>query len=345
MCIRDRVKNLPLDDKRRIDAEYKHALAMKEEVKKQMEFSKKEIKLAKAERDQLGDDIEARKKMEARMTEIGRELKRYGIDKTDAPAMTGDYGEDRRAVREYYKDVLSNKKHHGPAMKLLKEREELLGKMREQGPRPLMEQKYADAEARVDALNKREQYRENQERETGTAAMERRTLEKPLERQDQPAPSQNAADNETEASRPNTDRLDQAMIAVQEGKEREMDSYATVSLADSKGMENGQFFSAKDKLGNNQYVGIDKDGHAFRLTEFHNLNPDGKTAKGQFLRIEVEENHPLYKALNSESIKERIAAQQQFYKEFKQSCADNEITSVKASRTVGSAGRSSGVER
>lgn len=62
------------------------------------------------------------------MTEIGRELKRYGIDKTDAPAMTGDYGEDRRAVREYYKDVLSNKKHHGPAMKLLKEREELLGK-------------------------------------------------------------------------------------------------------------------------------------------------------------------------------------------------------------------------
>lgn len=74
--------------------------------------------------------------------------------------MTGDYGEDRRAVREYYKDVLSNKKHHGPAMKLLKEREELLGKMREQGPRPLMEQKYADAEARVDALNKREQYRE-----------------------------------------------------------------------------------------------------------------------------------------------------------------------------------------
>ena len=341
----DEVKNLPLDDKRRIDAEYKHALAMKEEVKKQMEFSKKEIKLAKAERDQLGDDIEARKKMEARMTEIGRELKRYGIDKTDAPAMTGDYGEDRRAVREYYKDVLSNKKHHGPAMKLLKEREELLGKMREQGPRPLMEQKYADAEARVDALNKREQYRENQERETGTAAMERRTLEKPLERQDQPAPSQNAADNETEASRPNTDRLDQAMIAVQEGKEREMDSYATVSLADSKGMENGQFFSAKDKLGNNQYVGIDKDGHAFRLTEFHNLNPDGKTAKGQFLRIEVEENHPLYKALNSESIKERIAAQQQFYKEFKQSCADNEITSVKASRTVGSAGRSSGVER
>lgn len=84
--------------------------------------------MAKAERDQLGDDIEARKKMEARMTEIGRELKRYGIDKTDAPAMTGDYGEDRRAVREYYKDVLSNKKHHGPAMKLLKEREELLGK-------------------------------------------------------------------------------------------------------------------------------------------------------------------------------------------------------------------------
>lgn len=341
----DEVKDLPLDDKRRIDAEYKHALAMKEEVKKQMEFSKKEIKLAKAERDQLGDDIEARKKMEARMTEIGRELKRYGIDKTDAPAMTGDYGEDRRAVREYYKDVLSNKKHHGPAMKLLKEREELLGKMREQGPLPLMEQKYADAEARVDVLNKREQYRENQERETGTAAMERRTLEKPLERQDQPAPSQNAADNETEASRPNTDRLDQAMIAVQEGKEREMDSYATVSLADSKGMENGQFFSAKDKLGNNQYVGVDKDGHAFRLTEFHNLNPDGKTAKGQFLRIEVEENHPLYKALNSESIKERIAAQQQFYKEFKQSCADNEITSVKASRTAGSAGRSSGVER
>lgn len=47
---------------------------MKEEVKKQMEFSKKEIKLAKAERDQLGDDIEARKKMEARVTEIGREL-------------------------------------------------------------------------------------------------------------------------------------------------------------------------------------------------------------------------------------------------------------------------------
>lgn len=341
----DEVKDLPLDNKRRIDAEYKHALAMKEEVKKQMEFSKKEIKLAKAERDQLGDDIEARKKMEARVTEIGRELKRYGIDKTDAPAMTGDYGEDRRAVREYYKDVLSNKKHHGPAMKLLKEREELLGKMREQGPRPLMEQKYADAEARVDALNKREQYRENQERETGTAAMERRTLENPLERQDQPAPTQNAADSEKEAHGSNTDRLDQAMIAVQEGKEREMDSYATVSLADSKGMENGQFFSAKDKLGNNQYVGVDKDGHAFRLTEFHNLNPDGKTANGQFLRIEVEENHPLYKALNSGSIKERIAAQQQFYKEFKQSCADNEITSVKTSRTAGSADRSLGVER
>ena len=40
--------------------------------------------------------------MEARVTEIGRELKRYGIDKTDAPVMTGDYGEDRHAVREYY---------------------------------------------------------------------------------------------------------------------------------------------------------------------------------------------------------------------------------------------------
>lgn len=169
----DEVKNLPLDDKRRIDAEYKHALAMKEEVKKQMEFSKKEIKLAKAERDQLGNDIEARKKMEARMTEIGRELKRYGIDKTDAPAMTGDYGEDRRAVREYYKEVLSNRKHHASAVKLLREREELFGKMKEQGPRPLMEQKYADAEARVDALNKREQYRENQERETRTTAMDR----------------------------------------------------------------------------------------------------------------------------------------------------------------------------
>lgn len=55
---------------------------MKEEVKKQMEFSKKEIKLAKAERDQLGDDIEARKKMEAARDRNRRELKRYGIDKT-----------------------------------------------------------------------------------------------------------------------------------------------------------------------------------------------------------------------------------------------------------------------
>lgn len=50
----DEVKNLPLDDKRRIDAEYKHALAMKEEVKKQMEFSKKRLNWPKPSEISLG---------------------------------------------------------------------------------------------------------------------------------------------------------------------------------------------------------------------------------------------------------------------------------------------------
>ena len=168
----DELKSLPLTDSKRVEAEFKHAEAMKDEVKKQMEFSKKEIKLAKAERDNLGDIIEDRKKMEMRMSEVNKDLARYGLDPTKAPKMTGDYAEDRRAAREYYKEALSNKKHQKEVIKLLKEREELYNKMKAQGPRPLMEQRYAEMETKIDDLSRREQYRLNQEKEVGASQSE-----------------------------------------------------------------------------------------------------------------------------------------------------------------------------
>ena len=160
-------KNLPLTDAKRVEAEFKHAEAMRDEVKKQMEFSKKEIKLAKAERDQLGDIIEDHKKMEMQMTKVNQDLARYGLDPTKAPKMTGDYGEDRRAAKEYYKEALSNQKNIKKVMELLKEREELYNKMKAQGPRPILEQRYAEMDKKVDELSRREQYRQNQEKEVG----------------------------------------------------------------------------------------------------------------------------------------------------------------------------------
>ena len=168
----DELKSLPLTDSKRVEAEFKHAEAMKDEVKKQMEFSKKEIKLAKAERDNLGDIIEDRKKMEMRMSEVNKDLARYGLDPTKAPKMTGDYAEDRRAAKEYYKEALSNKKHQKEVMELLKEREELYNKIKAQGPRQLMEQRYAEMDAKIDELSRREQYRLNQEKEVGASQSE-----------------------------------------------------------------------------------------------------------------------------------------------------------------------------
>ncbi len=168
----DELKSLPLTDSKRVEAEFKHAEAMKDEVKKQMEFSKKEIKLAKAERDNLGDIIEDRKKMEMRMSEVNKDLARYGLDPTKAPKMTGDYAEDRRAAKEYYKEAMSNKKHQKEVMELLKEREELYNKIKAQGPRPLMEQRYAEMDAKIDELSRREQYRINQEKEVGASQSE-----------------------------------------------------------------------------------------------------------------------------------------------------------------------------
>lgn len=159
------VQNLPVDDPRRIAAEYKHAEAMKIEVKKQMELSKAQLKLAKAERDQLGDTIEDRKKMELRMQKIGQELQRYGIEKPDTAQVTGEYGSDRRSVKEYFKDALRNKKHLGPATKLLKEREELYEAMKAQGPRTAMEAEYEKMSAQVDSLSKRGLYTQNEVRE------------------------------------------------------------------------------------------------------------------------------------------------------------------------------------
>lgn len=288
------VQDLPVDDPKRIAAEYKYGLAMKDEVKKQFALSKKELGVAKAQRDQIADTIEDRKKMEARVGEIGKELKRYGIDKTNAPQMTGEYGEDKRSVRQYFRDVLRNKRHSGPSMKLLKEREELMEKMRAQGPRQVMEQQYADAESKVDSLSKRKLYRENEAKE---------------KEQYQAQSSRNSM-NEVE------DRIEGAA-----------DKYATTSLAAAEKLKAGEMFGLKDKVGNNQFVGVDKEGHAFKITEVRH-GGKGVQLDGDIYKIEVGKDHPMYAALHDENPVQRGLAKEAFYKKFQKSVLGNEFNKV-----------------
>ena len=362
------LQHLPVDDPRRIEAERKLALSMKDEVKKQMEFSKKEIKLAKAERNHLGDEIKDRLKMERRMTEIQKDLKKYGIDKTTAPEMTGDYRADKQAVREYYKDVLSNQKHYGKAVELLKEREELLARMKEQGPRQIMEQRYAEAEAKVDELSKRGQYRENQEKETAAREQgEWRTLQEPEVLRDQTpqTPSQptendtvptEKKESETRTAAPeekkqepvpaasqsprnesNTQatRLDANYQNMENAWNKSIDRHATITLADAEKLPRGAVITQPDKQGNLQYAGVTADGHAFRMTEVHVGSDENKMR----LRIEVDKDHPMYNELNSGTASERQAAKTKFYQEVKSRISQNNEAARQVSGNIRVGGR------
>ena len=344
----DELKSLPLTDSKRIEAEFKHAEAMKDEVKKQMEFSKKEIKLAKAERDNLGDIIEDRKKMEMRMSEVNKDLARYGLDPTKAPKMTGDYAEDRRAAKEYYKEALSNKKHQKEVMELLKEREELYNKIKAQGPRQLMEQRYAEMDAKIDELSRREQYRINQEKEVGQDHSEAPTTTPKKENE-----SQNTTQPKEESKgQPVTEEPQQEDKNPLDSVKREAEefnnevnktiaSFSTVSLSAAEKLNNNELFSVKDKMGNNQYVGVDENGHSFKLTEVTNGGPDLEIS-GTMLKIEVSKDHPMYQALNDPDSLNRAMAEYRFFKNFREKCANGEFKAVKPVQTVSRTNTSEG---
>lgn len=312
----DEFKSLPLTDAKRVEAEFKHAEAMKDEVKKQMEFSKKEIKLAKAERDQIGRAIEGRKNMEARMAEIKEELKRNGLDQTKAPEMTGNYGEDKRAVRAYYKEALANRKNHKEVMELLQERDILLKEINRQGPLSLMEEKYEAADSRYDELNRREQYRQNQEREEAEQRVEN---------------TSNQARSETEQK---TQDVFSGMPDIEKEVFSRMSQYETTNLSTAEKLNNGELFGLKDKLGNNQYVGVDESGHAFKITEITNAGP-GIDIMGRYLKIEVGKDHPMYQDLNSQDPLRRTMAQENFYNNFHEKCINKDFTTVKPIMTAG----------
>lgn len=355
----EEVKDLPLTDAKRIEAEVRHAEAMKDEVKKQMAFSKKEIKLAKAERNQLGDELAKRIKMEERMSEIREDLKRHGLDKTDAPTMTGDYGEDRRAVRDYYKDVISNKKNQKVVMELLKEREDLYNEMKEQGPRQLMEQRYEAAEAKVDELSRREQYRLNQEKEVGENRSETQTAtpkkenegqndiqpKKENEGQNDAQPKkENEGQAETEPKSKEENPLERVSREAEEFNrqiDKKIESFSTTSLSAAEKLNNNELFSVKDKMGNNQYVGVDENGHSFKLTEVTNGGPDLEIS-GVMLKIEVSKDHPMYQALNDPDSLKRATAEYRFYKNFQEKCVNGQFKTVKPVQTVSRTNTSEG---
>ena len=94
-------------------------------------------------------------------------------------------------------------------------------------------------------------------------------------------------------------------------------------------------------MGNNQYVGVDENGHSFKLTEVTNGGPDLEIS-GTMLKIEVSKDHPMYQALNDPDSLKRATAEYRFYKNFQEKCVNGQFKTVKPVQTVSRTNTSEG---
>lgn len=250
-------QNLPLNDTKRVQAEFKHAEAMKDEVKKQMAFSKAELKVAKVEVSDAKKILEQRERDELRVQKIGVELNKLGIDKTDAPKMSGEYSTDRKSVREYFKDALHNKRTNPKILKLLKEREDLFEQMKKEGTRTELTQNLVNAENKASSLSKRILYTENELKENGGLKKEDTAAQTPESKKEEVV--QTSGSGNIDYSREDLSKIGSKMAMFKAQVDKGIVPSSTSALADTKARTEIDNLAAKGVVGEKALAELSKN--------------------------------------------------------------------------------------
>lgn len=321
------VQGLAPDNPSRVNAELKHAQAVKALVHDRMDMNKADVDLykdqirhhiddAKDIRNDAKDAVKERIKDEKRIGEIQKELAKHGVKANPVPGMDGTYSEDKHEAKDYLKQALDNKKHSDKAVKLLNEQDRLLKKIASPTNQELAanvvnaEKAIAGLQGELSAIkggdiSKLPGYNMEDFKGSELAQAQTRVFREQLGVKENHGQSSDTAQQETSSGSVEDNKSEVDEVSREADKfKAELDgkiaNNSTVSLSAAEKLSNNQFIKEADKLGNMQFVGKDADGNSFKLTKITNYGDNIDTI-GVTYKLEVSEGHPFYGKLNASS--------------------------------------------